>query len=99
MQNSTILWPRVVVYHGRLVLRGKRVLACNVVLEQSGYPRSVIAKRAGIERLDLTEEVHVLAETSPVAVALRALDADQTVLAAPPHVRRQCVTEQCDGAV
>lgn len=70
------------------------MLARHVVSQQGGYPGSVRAKRARIERLHLTEKIHVLPEAAPVAVLLRALQAEQLVLAAPPQFAGQLVAKQ-----
>lgn len=70
------------------------MLADNVVLQQGGYPGSMRAVRAGVERFHLTEEVHVLPQAAPVAVPLRALEAPQLILAASPNVARQSIAEE-----
>lgn len=70
------------------------MLTNNVVLQQSGYPSSVVAIRAGIERFHLAEEIHVLPQAAPVAIPFRAFEAPQLFLAAVPNVTRQSVAEE-----
>lgn len=70
-----------------------RMFADDVILEQSWYPGPMGTIRAGIERLHLAEEVHVLPQAAPVAVPLITLQAAQIVLTTSPNVAWQFVAE------
>lgn len=65
----------------------------NMILQQSGYSRSVRTMWAGIERLHLTEVIHVPFQASPVAVSFVALDAAKFFSAVYPNVTWQSFAE------
>lgn len=66
------------------------MLAIDVILEQRVHPGPMTAVGTRIERLDLTEVVHVLLQASPVAVTLVALETAEIQFAVLPDLGWQC---------